>query len=336
MTDLEMKTVQRVAALPYHWERLDNRVLLVSGGTGFIGSFLIEVLRCRVNLWGNRIRMVSLSRRGGASDDNLENLAADVCNPIDYKGKVDFVLHLASNTHPKQYAEDPIGTIMTNIAGCNNLLKLAAEKKARFLLASSVEIYGQGTEKPMDEHHCGYIDCNRARAGYNEAKRTCEALTQSYRQQLGTDAVIVRFARTFGADRKKDSKAMNQFLDKAVSGQEIVLKSCGNQRYSYVYVADAVSALIKVLLDGVDGEAYNVSDDDDGRTLGDYARYLAALSNQKVKFEIEDNSSASSATFALMDTGKLKSLGWEPLYTVCQGLEETYAIRRQEMKGFCT
>ncbi|NCU26931.1 NAD-dependent epimerase/dehydratase family protein, partial [Candidatus Nomurabacteria bacterium] len=82
---------------------------------------------------------------------------------------------------PKQYAEDPIGTILTNIDGCNNLLRLALEKKARFLLASSVEIYGQGTEKPMDEHYCGYIDCNQARAGYNEAKRTCEALTQSYR-----------------------------------------------------------------------------------------------------------------------------------------------------------
>lgn len=195
MTKLEMESVKRVASLPYDWSRFDNKVLLISGGTGFIGSFLIKVLRYRVDYFGNKIKVVSLSRRGGVSDDYLENLTTDVCNPIGYVAPVDFILHLASNTHPKQYAEDPIGTILTNIDGCNNLLRLAVEKKARFLLASSVEIYGQGTEKPMDEHYCGYIDCNQARAGYNEAKRTCEALTQSYRQRFGIDAVIVRFAR---------------------------------------------------------------------------------------------------------------------------------------------
>lgn len=103
---------------------------------------------------------------------------ANVKQPLHYEGKIDYIIHLASNTHPKQYAEDPIGTIMTNIYGCDNLLKLAVEKKARFLLASSVEIYGQGTAIPMNEEYCGYIDCNLARSGYNEAKRTCEALTQ--------------------------------------------------------------------------------------------------------------------------------------------------------------
>lgn len=329
MNNLEMEAVKRVASLPYDWSRFDNKVLLISGGTGFIGAFLIKVLRYRVDCFGNKIKVASLSRRGGVSDDYLENLAADVCNPIDYKGQVDFVLHLASNTHPKQYAEDPIGTILTNIDGCNNLLKLAVEKKARFLFASSVEIYGQGTEKPMDERYCGYIDCNQARAGYNEAKRTCEALTQSYRQRFGIDAVIVRFARVFGPDKKKDTKAMSQFMDKAVLGDEIVMKSHGEQRYSYVYIADAVSALIKALLDGIDGEAYNISDDD-GKTLRGYAEYLASLSDQKVKFEIEDNSAVSKATFALMDTSKLKALGWIPLYTVCQGLKETYIIKRQE------
>ena len=131
---------------------------------------------------------------------------------------------MASNTHPKQYAEDPIGTIMTNIYGCDNLLKLAVEKKARFLLASSVEIYGQGTAIPMNEEYCGYIDCNLARSGYNEAKRTCEALTQSYRSVFGVNAVIARFARVFGADKKHDTKAMSQFMDKAVLGEDIILK----------------------------------------------------------------------------------------------------------------
>lgn len=180
----------------------------------------------------------------------------------------------------------------------------------------------------MDEQYCGYIDCNQARSGYNEAKRTCESLTQSYRQKFGIDAVIARFARVFGADKKNDTKAMSQFMSKAVAGKEIIMKSNGLQRYSYCYVADAVSALLKILLDGADGEAYNISDDDEGYSLGDYAEFLASLSNQKVKFEIENNASVSKATYALLNTEKLKKLGWEPMYSVCQGLEETYSILR--------
>lgn len=328
MTNIEMETVKKVAELPYAWECLENKRILISGGTGFIGSFLIDVLRYRVHHCGNHIHVISLSRRGGNSDDVLESFKADVRNPICYDSAVDFVIHLASNTHPKQYAEDPVGTITTNIDGCDNLLKFAADNKARFLLASSVEIYGQGPECPMDEQYCGYIDCNQARSGYNEAKRTCESLTQSYRQKFGIDAVIARFARVFGADKKNDTKAMSQFMSKAVAGEEIIMKSNGAQRYSYCYVADAVSALLKILLDGADGEAYNISDDDEGYSLGDYAEFLASLSNQKVKFEIENNASVSKATYALLNTEKLKKLGWEPMYSVRQGLEETYSILR--------
>lgn len=328
MMNVEIETIKKVAELPYAWERLENKKILISGGTGFIGSFLINVLRYRVHHCGNHIHVISLSRRGGNSDDVLESFKADVRNPICYDSTVDFVIHLASNTHPKQYAEDPVGTIMTNIDGCNNLLKFAADNKARFLLASSVEIYGQGTECPMDEQYCGYIDCNQARSGYNEAKRTCESLTQSYRQKFGIDAVIARFARVFGADKKNDTKAMSQFVSKAVAGEEIILKSNGAQRYSYCYVADAVSALLKILLDGADGEAYNISDDDEGYSLGDYAEFLASLSNQKVRFEIENNASVSKATYALLNTEKLKKLGWKTMYSVRQGLEETYLILR--------
>lgn len=105
--------------------------------------------------YNENIKVISFSRRGGESSEYLECIKANVKQPLHYEGKIDYIIHLASNTHPKQYAEDPIGTIMTNIYGCDNLLKLAVEKKARFLLASSVEIYGQGTAIPMNEEYCG-------------------------------------------------------------------------------------------------------------------------------------------------------------------------------------
>ena len=326
MTDLEKEDIAAVAQLPYDWGRLKNKTILLSGGTGFIGSFLLDVFRCRNEQYGDGIQVVSLSRGGGASDGTVLYKQADVTKPIAYSGAVDFVLHLASNTHPRQYSEDPVGTILTNILGCEHLLRLAAEKNARFLLASSVEIYGEGTQAAMDEQYCGYLDCNQARAGYNEAKRTCESLCQSYRKQYGIDFVTVRLARVFGADRKKDSKAMAQFLDKAVAGEDIVLKSSGLQRYSYCYVADCASGIIKVLLDGVCGQAYNLSEDDEGITLAGYAERIAKLAGKKVVYQIEAEDAVSKATCALLNTEKLKSVGWKPLYSVGEGLERTYRI----------
>ncbi len=326
MTDLEFEDIKKVAALPYQWGKLNNKTILISGGTGFIGTFITEVVRYRNEKFGTNTKIISLSRRGGESNDMVEYLKTDITKPVKYDGSVDYILHLASNTHPKQYGEDPVGTITTNVIGCDNLLRLAVEKKASFLLASSVEIYGQGTEEPMDEHYCGYIDCNIARSGYNEAKRTCEALCQSYKQQYGIEIKIARLARVFGADKKKDTKAMSQFMDKAVAGEDIVLKSKGNQRFSYCYIADAVSGLFKVMLDGESGQAYNVADEDDGLTLGGYAEFMAGLAGKEVVYEIEDDAAASRASFALLDCAKIKDIGWKPIFTVKEGLERTYSV----------
>lgn len=333
MTNLELEDIMTIAELPYDWDKLNGKTLLISGGTGFIGSFISDVIRYRNKYHHSNTKLISLSRHGGESDGTVTEIASDITEPIRYDGTVDFILHLASNTHPVQYAMDPVGTITTNIIGCNNLLKLAVAKKVdRFLFTSSVEIYGQGTEFSMDEKYCGYIDCNNARSGYNEAKRTCEALCQSYKNQFGVDVVIARLARTIGADHKKDTKAMSQFMDRAVAGEDIILKSIGSQRYSYSYVADTASGILKVLLCGKTGEAYNVSDEDEGKTLGEYARFMAELAGKKVVFDIEENASVSKATYALMSIQKLKDIGWKPMYTVSEGLRRTYNVYKDRLR----
>ena len=138
-------------------------------------------------------------------------------------------------------------------------------------------------------------------------------------------------ARGHAQLRNSDTKAMSQFMDKAVLGEDIILKSKGQQRYSYCYIADAVSGLLKLLLDGQDGEAYNISNDDDGLTLGEYAEYIASLANLKVRYEIENNESVSKATFALLDTHKIKNIGWKPQYSVKDGLKRTYMIKKEQL-----
>lgn len=329
MTDLERQDIKNIAALDHDWSKLDNKTVLISGGTGFIGRFIIDVFKCRNAEYGNRIRVISLSRRGGVSDGDVAFLSADVTKPIEINEKVDYILHLASNTHPKQYSADPVGTITTNIFGTYNLLTLAVAKKVkRFLLASSVEIYGNGNGTPMREDHCGYIDCNTWRAGYNEAKRLSESLCQSFIAQYGVDCVVARLARCFGADKKDDSKAVAQFLACALRGEDVVLKSKGKQRYSYCYVADAASGMIATLLNGECGNAYNISDDDEGITLGEYAAYIAGLAGRRATTAVEYDSGASKSDYAVLDCSKLKALGWEPYYTVKAALKRTYEILR--------
>ncbi len=328
--------LKKVAALPYRWDKLAGSRIAISGGTGFLGSALIGVFNIRNALYNDDIRVVSLSRSGKKRDDGAPNdykscaqyIAADVTHPVRIDGKVDYVIHLASNTHPAQYALDPVGTITGNVLGADNLLRLAAEKQAkRFLLASSVEIYGSCPPRPVDESYCGYIDCNTARAGYNEAKRLSESLARSYESQYGVDVAIVRLARCFGPDfTKKDTKVMAQFLRCAAAGQDIVLKSQGTQRYSYCYYADAVSGMIAVLTDGKSGEAYNVADDDEGFSLRDFAEYIALIAGCGVREEFSHQPGSSAAVNALLDCGKIKQLGFRPLFTLRQALKKTYEI----------
>lgn len=330
MTELEKEDIQRIAEQPFDWHKLDNKTIMISGGTGFIGTFIIDILKYRNEQFHQNIKVVSLSRSGGVTEDCVEYIKADINNPIVYDGNVDFVLHLASNTHPKQYAEDPVGTITTNVIGCNNLLHFAKEKNVqRYLLASSVEIYGEGKNTPISEEYCGYINCNLARSGYNEAKRTCEALCQSYRMQHNSDIVIARLARVFGADKKKDTKALAEFINNAVNKESIVLKSLGFQRYSFCYVADAASAIIYLLLNGKNGEAYNVSAENEDLTLKDCAEYVAKLADAKVIYQIENNQSTSKVNWALLNIEKIKSIGWKPLYGVREAIKRTYMIYRE-------
>ena len=147
--------------------------------------------------------------------------------------------------------------------------------------------------------------------------------------QYGVDIVITRLARVFGADHKEDSKAMAQFMNRAVLEKDLVLKSEGMQRYSYCYLADAAGGILHVLLTGTSGEAYNISEDDESMTLGEYAAFVANLANKKVIKEVENNTNVSKAVYALMDTKKIKEIGWNPLYRVSEGLKRTYSIYKE-------
>ncbi len=344
---LYKEDLQYVAGLDLPWHLLQDSSILISGAGGLVGSCLIDVimrknadesLHCTVYALGRNENTARERFSPYWERDDFCFLSHDINAPLEADGLPDvgYVIHLASNTHPVAYATDPIGTVTTNIIGLKNMLDFAAAHHARrFAFASSNEIYGEnrGDVEFFDESYCGCIDCNTLRAGYPESKRCGEALCQAFRKQKELDVVIPRLTRTFGPTMLPgDTKAISQFIRKGAAGEDIILKSEGNQYYSYTYVADAVAGLLTVLLKGDDGEAYNIADETGDMMLKDLAAVIADFTGKKVVFELPDeveSAGYSTATKARLDGSKLKELGWSPQYDIKTGVERTLTILRE-------
>ena len=344
---LYKEDIQYVSQLDLPWDKLYGKSILISGATGLIGSFLVDVLMSK-NQQGLNCKVYALSRnalkasvRFSEWKDNpcLIFIPYDINKPFvrDDIDNMDYVIHMASNTHPMQYSTEPISTITTNIIGLQNMLDFAVEHKAiRFVFSSSNEIYGEnrGDVELFEEDYCGYINCNTLRAGYPESKRCGEALCQAYIAQRGLDVVIPRLTRSYGPTMiMNDTKAISQFIKKGIAGEDIVLKSKGTQYYSYTYVSDAVSGLLYVILKGETGETYNIADERSDIMLKDLAATIADKSKVKVVFETPDSIEAagySKATKARLDGSKLKLMGWSAKYDIQQGIERTIGILLKE------
>ena len=326
---------------------LNGKSLLMIGASGMVGSFLVDTIMLANDHLGIDIKVYAMGRNRKKlearfekyqSSNNFQIVEGDVTEPLDPSIKADYIIHGASNTHPRAYATDPIGTIMTNLAGTEQVLKHAVATNAtRTLFLSTVEIYGEnrGDVDKFKEDYCGYIDCNTLRAGYPEGKRVSESLCQAYIAKHDLDIVIPRLCRTFGPTMLlSDSKASSQFILNAAREEDIVLKSEGKQYFSYIYVGDAVSAILHLMIHGKNGEAYNVSEEAFDLQLRDLAGKLAEINNKKVIFELPDETEKkgfSKASTAILDNQKLKETGWDSIFTLEESLAHTVKLVKDEV-----
>ncbi len=320
-------------------EGLRNKRFLITGATGLVGVCLIDALM-KYNKQGANINIFAVGRNSEKAysrlgeyyeKDLFEFVEQDVRYPLDTIPKVDYIIPLASNTHPMAYSQYPVETIEINVKGAEYALEKGVETGATVLYPSTVEIYGNAIGNDVfTEDYTGKLNLSIARACYTESKRVSEALCQSYISEHNSKVKIVRLSRIFGPTMLlSDTKASSQFIKKAIQGEDIVLKSLGNQFFSYTYVADAVAAMLYVLLHGDNGVAYNVSNKDCDMHLIDFANYCAEFVGRKVVFDLPSESEKkgfSIAVNAILSSERLQQLGFIPFYSSKNAIERTVSI----------
>lgn len=300
-------------------DALRGRTFLITGASGLLGVQLIDAL---MRLGDVKVIAVGRSRQKAEArlGEHFESplfrfVEQDVCLPFDRSLSPDYIVPLASNTHPLAYSEHPVETIRTNFDGALNALELASCCDATVLYPSSVEIYGDSPDgTAFEEDNTGALNLSTPRSCYTESKRVCEALCQSYAAQKKVKVKIVRLSRVFGPTMlESDTKASSQFILNALRGEDIVLKSDGTQSFSYTYVADAVAAMLHVLLNGENATPYNISCDGCNVRLKDFAEICAESCGKKVVFDIPSGAESrgySIARSAILSNRRLTASGF--------------------------
>ena len=270
---------------------------------------------------------------------DLKLVIQDIMVPLDEKTDIDYIIHAASNADPVSYALYPAETLLTNIYGTNNMLMYCkSHPDTRMLLTSTFEVYGKIDGKDIYcEEDSGEVDLNQIRSSYPESKRSAEILLRCYHKQYGVDGVIARLCSIYGPTMSdKDSKAHAQFIRNGLSGQDIVLKSKGQQRRTYCYVLDAVTGIMTVLFHGLSGEAYNVAQENGVTSIAELADMVALLCGTNVRYDLPnevEKQGFSRPQNCILDNRKLRSLGWNGEYSLQEGLKGTLDILREMMKG---
>jgi UDP-glucuronate decarboxylase len=341
---LYTEDIDTVASGPFDWDKLKNKSILITGSTGLIGTFLIDLMMYRNIKYNNDITIYAIGRNREKAILRFKEyfdsrffyfIQQDIQNPLELNKPVDYIIHGATNAHPMAFSTEPVNTILTSVIGTKSILDFASSKNVKqTVYLSSAEVYGvnKGDIEAFREDYCGYLDCNTLRACYPEGKRTAEALCQAYIKEKNINIVIARCCHIYGPTMTDDdSKVIAQFLRNAVNNENIVLKSKGDQQYSYCYVADICSALLVLLLNGKNGEAYNISDNNCNLSLFEIANILSEYTGKKIVFDTPssiESSGYSKATKALVDSSKLQELGWEAKYSIKEGIIRTVNILR--------
>jgi dTDP-glucose 4,6-dehydratase len=303
----------------------DVPVSVVTGGAGFLGSHLCERLLAE----GHRV--VCLDNLDTGSLQNIEHVRDprfdfvnhDVTEFIDVPGRVDYVFHLASPASPIDYLRLPLHTLKVGSYGTHNALGLAKFKRARFLLASTSEVYGDPTVHPQPETYWGNVNPIGPRGVYDEAKRYAEAMTMAYHRQQGVDTCIARIFNTYGPRmRPNDGRAIPTFLRQAMAGKPLTVFGDGSQTRSFCYVDDLVDGLVRLAFSG-EHTPVNLGNPEE-HSLLELAETIIRLTGSRSTIVFEALP-VDDPKVRRPDIAKARRLlGWEPRVPLEEGLRRTW------------
>jgi dTDP-glucose 4,6-dehydratase len=306
--------------------------VVITGAAGFIGSHLSETLLDR----GHSVVGIDNLLTGDLA--NIAHLAGrdflfvkhDVTNFIHVDGPVDLVLHWASPASPIDYLEWPIPTLKVGALGTHKALGLAKAKNARFVLASTSEVYGDPLEHPQRETYWGNVNPVGPRGVYDEAKRFAEAMTTAYHRYHGVDAKIVRIFNTYGPRmRVKDGRAVPNFIAQALRNEDVTIFGSGSQTRSFCYISDLVNGILK-LAESSENDPVNIGNPHE-MSIEEMARLIIKMTGSSSKVVFKELPADDPKVRQPDITRARTILGWEPQVALDQGLTSTIDYFKKKM-----
>lgn len=327
MNKVQIEDCKRLGEIDFiDWEQFRRKTILITGATGLIGDNLVNILAYNSQEKGLNIKLILLVRNIELAKSLFSWTDAVIIpytlgEKLILEEQVDYVIHLASPTSSTFFREKPVETLLANIDGYKVLLDWSVEHPVKkFIGFSSMEVYGFPEKgHKVTESELGSFDTMNVRNSYPIAKIACEALCNSYYVQFGVPALIIRATQTFGPGvRYNDERVFAQFMRCAIEKKDIVLRSRGLTERSYLYTADAVSAILVCLLRAEAGQSYTVANPKTYCSIKDMAQIVAGKITDgqiKVLFDIVDDIEKlgyAQTLYMNLDVEKIKKLGWKP------------------------
>ena len=315
------------------WEQLTGCNILITGATGLIGGCLTEALMMNPNKHSYNVYACGRNEKRAMerfktylTNENFHFIKHDITQPLNSSVSFDYIIHAASDASPNMYAQKPVEVMKGNIEGVSNLIEYGLKHgMKRFLYVSSGEVYGEGDGRVFTEEYSGYVNCATPRACYPSSKRAAETLCVAYASEYGADVVIARPCHVYGPHfTEADNRAYAQFIRNVVKGEDIVMKSTGEQFRSWCYVVDCVSALLYILLKGDNGQAYNIADATSNISIKELAKMIACIGGRKVVTDLPsdvEKAGYNVVTKSVFSTEKLNSLGWSIVGSMKEKIE---------------
>lgn len=322
------------------WQKLKGKTVLVTGATGMLASyvgftllFLNEKLNLNVNVVFLARSQQKLTQVYGDALIGAHCLVQDVCDFVQFEGVIDYIFHAAGAASPHAILHNPVGIVQANVLGTQQIAELARRHQTKnILFVSTREVYGAVEGKLcLGEQDMGYIDPLNPRDCYPESKRLAEALLMAYHTQYQINFNSVRLAHSYGPGMilENDGRVMADLLSDAVNGRDILLKSTGEAERAFCYVTDAVSGLLRVMLQGSPCQAYNLANENEPIRVVDLAHLLQQLSGKNKSVRVESQGPRSGyTTYArtAMDTTRIRALGWHAQVGLIEGLQRTLKV----------